>query len=59
MVCYCIFFVMELGVSVEDVLVLFMGGYGDMMVFMLMCIMVGGIFICCFLDEEKLVSIVE
>src|SRR5213080_3665402 len=50
---------MELGVSVEDVSALLMGGHGDTMVAMPSCTSVGGIPIRRLLSEEKLNAIVD
>lgn len=56
---YRTFLAMELGVSVEDVSALLMGGHGDTMVPMPTCTSVGGIPIRRLLSEEKLQAIVE
>jgi malate dehydrogenase len=50
---------MELGVSVEDVTALLMGGHGDTMVPMPSCTSVGGIPVRRLLSEEKLNAIVD
>lgn len=56
---YRTFLAMELGVSVEDVSALLMGGHGDTMVPMPTCTSVGGIPIGRLLDEKRLHEIVE
>lgn len=56
---YRTFLAMELGVSVEDVSALLMGGHGDTMVPMPTCTSVGGIPIRRLLSEEKLQAIVQ
>jgi malate dehydrogenase len=56
---YRTFLAMELGVSVEDVSALLMGGHGDTMVPMPSCTSVGGIPIRRLLPEDKLNAIVE
>jgi len=53
------FLSMELGVSVEDISALLMGGHGDTMVPMPSCTSVGGIPITRLLGEERLNEIVE
>jgi malate dehydrogenase len=53
------FLAMELGVSVEDVSALLMGGHGDTMVPMPSCTSVGGIPVTRLLDKEKLDAIVD
>jgi malate dehydrogenase len=53
------FLALELGVSVEDVSALLMGGHGDTMVPMPSCTTVGGIPITRLLDQERLDQIVE
>jgi malate dehydrogenase len=53
------FLAIELGVSVEDVSALLMGGHGDTMVPMPSCTTVGGIPITRLLDQERLDQIVE
>ena len=50
---------MELGVSVEDVTALLMGGHGDTMVPMPSCTSVGGIPVGRLLSKERLDAIVE
>jgi len=56
---YRTFLAMELGVSVEDVSALLMGGHGDTMVPMPSCTSVGGIPITRLLSREKLEAIVD
>jgi malate dehydrogenase len=56
---YRTFLALELGVSVEDVSALLMGGHGDTMVPMPSCTSVGGIPIRRLLSEEKLNAIVD
>ena len=56
---YRTFLAMELGVSVEDVSALLMGGHGDTMVPMPSCTSVGGIPIRRLLADDKLEAIVE
>jgi malate dehydrogenase len=56
---YRTFLAMELGVSVEDVSALLMGGHGDTMVPMPTCTSVGGIPILRLLDEKRLGEIVQ
>jgi len=56
---YRTFLAMELGVSVEDVSALLMGGHGDTMVPMPSCTSVGGIPVTRLLDESRLAEIVE
>ncbi|HEX7450183.1 MAG TPA: malate dehydrogenase [Pirellulales bacterium] len=56
---YRTFLAMELGVSVEDVSALLMGGHGDTMVPMPTCTAVGGIPIGRLLDNKRLDEIVE
>jgi malate dehydrogenase len=56
---YRTFLAMELGVSVEDVTALLMGGHGDTMVPMPSCTSVGGIPITRLLAKEKLDAIVQ
>ncbi len=55
---YRTFLAMELGVSVEDVSALLMGGHGDTMVPMPSCTSVGGIPITRLLDPKRLEEIV-
>jgi malate dehydrogenase len=56
---YRTFLAMELGVSVEDVSALLMGGHGDTMVPMPSCTSVGGIPILQLIDEQRLEEIVD
>lgn len=56
---YRTFLAMELGVSVEDVSALLMGGHGDTMVPMPSCTSVGGIPVRQLLSQEKLDAIVQ
>jgi malate dehydrogenase len=56
---YRTFLAMELGVSVEDVSALLMGGHGDTMVPMPSCTSVGGIPVTRLLDEKRLNEIVD
>ena len=56
---YRTFLAMELGVSVEDISALLMGGHGDTMVPMPSCTSVGGIPVTQLLDQDKLDSIVD
>jgi len=56
---YRTFLAMELGVSVEDVSALLMGGHGDTMVPMPSCTTVGGIPITRLLSKERLDEIVQ
>jgi malate dehydrogenase len=56
---YRTFLAMELGVSVEDISALLMGGHGDTMVPMPSCTSVGGIPISRLLDGSRLEEIVE
>lgn len=56
---YRTFLAMELGVSVEDVSALLMGGHGDTMVPMPSCTTVGGIPIRRLMSEERLNAIVD
>jgi malate dehydrogenase len=56
---YRTFLAMELGVSVEDVAALLMGGHGDTMVPMPSCTSVGGIPVRRLLSEERLNGIVD
>jgi len=55
---YRAFLAMELGVSVEDVSALLMGGHGDTMVPIPSCTSVGGIPVTRLIDPEKLEEIV-
>ncbi|HVX16086.1 MAG TPA: malate dehydrogenase [Pirellulales bacterium] len=56
---YRTFLAMELGVSVEDISALLMGGHGDTMVPMPSCTTVGGIPITRLLDKKRLDEIVD
>jgi malate dehydrogenase len=56
---YRTFLAMELGVSVEDISALLMGGHGDTMVPMPSCTSVGGIPITRLMAKEKLDAIVQ
>jgi malate dehydrogenase len=56
---YRTFLAMELGVSVEDISALLMGGHGDTMVPMPSCTSVGGIPITRLLSESRLNEIVQ
>ena len=56
---YRTFLAMELGVSVEDVSALLMGGHGDTMVPMPSCTSVGGIPVTRLMSEERLDEIVD
>lgn len=56
---YRTFLAMELGVSVEDISALLMGGHGDTMVPIPSCTSVGGIPVLQLIDPEKLEAIVE
>lgn len=56
---YRTFLAMELGVSVEDISALLMGGHGDTMVPMPSCTSVGGVPIRRLLSEERLGEIVQ
>ncbi|GIW95062.1 MAG: malate dehydrogenase [Pirellulaceae bacterium] len=56
---YRTFIAMELGVSVEDVSAMLMGGHGDTMVPMPSCTSVGGIPVTRLLSREKLDALVE
>jgi malate dehydrogenase len=56
---YRTFLAMELGVSVEDVSALLMGGHGDTMVPMPSCTAVGGIPVMRLLSKDKLDAIVQ
>ena len=56
---YRTFLAMELGVSVEDISALLMGGHGDTMVPMPTCTSVGGIPVLRLLSQEKLDAIVQ
>ncbi len=56
---YRTFLAMELGVSVEDIQAMLMGGHGDTMVPMPSCTSVGGIPVTRLLDAKRLEAIVE
>ncbi|MDA1053918.1 MAG: malate dehydrogenase [Planctomycetota bacterium] len=56
---YRAFLAMELGVSVEDVSALLLGGHGDTMVPMPSCTSVGGIPVTRLISEERLAEIVD
>ncbi|MHB1035607.1 MAG: malate dehydrogenase [Pirellulales bacterium] len=56
---YRAFLAMELGVSVEDISALLMGGHGDTMVPISSCTSVGGIPVTRLLDGERLARIIE
>jgi len=56
---YRTFLAMELGVSVEDISALLMGGHGDTMVPMPSCTSVGGIPVTQLIDEKRLDEIVD
>ena len=56
---YRTFLAMELGVSVEDVSALLMGGHGDTMVPMPSCTSVGGIPVTQLIEPERLDEIVD
>jgi malate dehydrogenase len=56
---YRTFLAMELGVSVEDIAALLMGGHGDTMVPIPSCTSVGGIPVLQLLDEARLEEIVD
>jgi malate dehydrogenase len=56
---YRTFLAMELGVSVEDVSAMLMGGHGDTMVPLPSCTSVGGIPVLQLLGEERLAQIVQ
>jgi len=56
---YRTFLAMELGVSVEDISALLMGGHGDTMVPIPSCTSVGGIPILQLIDEARLEEIVD
>jgi malate dehydrogenase len=56
---YRTFLAMELGVSVEDVSALLMGGHGDTMVPLPSCTSVGGIPVRRLLSEERLQAIIQ
>lgn len=56
---YRTFLAMELGVSVEDISALLLGGHGDTMVPMPSCTSVGGIPVTRLISEERLAEIVD
>ncbi|GAB5403977.1 MAG: malate dehydrogenase [Aureliella sp.] len=56
---YRTFLAMELGVSVEDISALLMGGHGDTMVPMPSCTSVGGIPVTQLIDQSRLDEIVD
>jgi len=56
---YRTFLAMELGVSVEDISALLLGGHGDTMVPMPSCTSVGGIPVTRLIDPKRLEAIVE
>ncbi|HEY2839826.1 MAG TPA: malate dehydrogenase, partial [Pirellulales bacterium] len=56
---YRTFLAMELGVSVEDISALLMGGHGDTMVPMPSCTSVGGIPVSKLIDAKRLAEIVD
>ena len=56
---YRTFLAMELGVSVEDISALLMGGHGDTMVPMPSCTCVGGIPVTQLIDSKRLEEIVD
>lgn len=56
---YRTFLAMELGVSVEDVSALLMGGHGDTMVPIPSCTSVGGVPVLQLIDEKRLEEIVD
>ena len=56
---YRTFLSMELGVSVEDISALLMGGHGDTMVPLASCTAVGGVPVTQLLDADRLEQIVE
>ncbi|MEC7428462.1 MAG: malate dehydrogenase [Planctomycetota bacterium] len=56
---YRTFLAMELGVSVEDVAALLMGGHGDTMVPMPSCTSIGGVPVTRLLSKERLDEIVD
>lgn len=56
---YRTFLAMELGVSVEDISALLMGGHGDTMVPMPSCTSVGGIPVSQLIDADRLAEIVD
>jgi len=56
---YRTFLAMELGVSVEDISAMLMGGHGDTMVPIASCTSVGGIPVTQLLDQKRLDEIIE
>ena len=56
---YCTFLAMELGVSVEDVQAMLMGGHGDTMVPLRSCTSVGGIPVTQLIAPDRLEEIIE
>jgi malate dehydrogenase len=56
---YRTFLALELGVSVEDISALLMGGHGDTMVPMPSCTSVGGIPVTRLIDPKRLEAIIE
>ena len=56
---YRTFLSMELGVSVEDISALLMGGHGDTMVPIPSCTSVGGIPVTQLIDEKRLAEIID
>jgi malate dehydrogenase len=56
---YRTFLAMELGVSVEDIAALLMGGHGDTMVPLASCTSVGGIPVTQLLDRKRLDEIIQ
>jgi malate dehydrogenase len=56
---YCTFLAMEIGVSVEDVQAMLLGGHGDTMVPLRSCASVGGVPITQLISDERLEAIVE
>src|SRR6202167_55537 len=56
---YRTFLSMELGVSIEDISALLMGGHGDTMVPIASCTSVGGIPLTQLIDEKRLGEIIE
>lgn len=64
LVCFCYFFVIEFNVLMCDVIVFVLGGYGDIMVFLVCYLIVGGIFLLDLVEmgwiiQEKLDVIVQ
>ncbi|MFP6611184.1 MAG: malate dehydrogenase [Pirellulales bacterium] len=56
---YCTFLAMEIGVSVEDVQAMLLGGHGDTMVPLRSCASVGGVPVTQLISDERLEAIVE